>query len=83
MLARVCSQSGPRFLDMGVQAGQRNRRLARVLGSAPDRGHPPRPAGDRLAPRLGMGQPHEQASPVVGQPRHGQPTGRFVVREAL
>lgn len=51
-----------------VQAGQRDRGLAGVLGPAPDRGHRPRPAGDRLASGFGVGQAREQAPPVVDQP---------------
>ena len=75
-------QGCPRLFEMGMQAGQRDRRLARMLGPAPDRGHQPWPAGDGLAPRIGMGQAHEQAPPVVDQ-RHapgGQLTAMQVVR---
>ena len=37
---------------MGVQAGQRDGRLTGVFRFATDRGHLPRPAGDRLPPGL-------------------------------
>lgn len=36
--------------EMGVQAGERDGRLAGMFGLAPDGGHQPRPAGDRFTP---------------------------------
>ena len=66
--------------EMGMQAGQRDRRLPRMLGSSPHRGHQSRSAYDRLAP--GIGQAHEQAPPIVGQryPASGQLAAMQVVR---
>ena len=55
--------------EVGMQPRQGDRRLPGVFRSTPDRGHQPRPAGNRLAAGFWMGQPDEQAPPVVDQ-RH-------------
>ena len=54
-----------RLAEMGMQTGQGNRRLTGVLGSAPHRGHQPRPAGNRLTSSFWMGQSDEQPPPVI------------------
>jgi len=54
---------------MGVQAGQRDGRLAGMFGFASDRGHQPWPACDRFPLSHGTRQTGEQAPPVVDQ-RH-------------
>ena len=55
--------------EMRVQSRERDRCLSGMFRFAADRGHQPRSAGDRLAPRFGIGQPHEQAPPVINE-RH-------------
>lgn len=46
-------QRYPRLCKMGMHAGRLDRRLTRMFGSAPDRSHQPRTAGDRLTTRIG------------------------------
>ena len=53
-------QQLPSLVEIGMLAGQRDRGLARMLGSSAHRGHQPRPTGDGLAPGFQLTQ--------VGQP---------------
>ena len=62
-------QRCPRLLEMGRQANQRDRRLTRMFGSAPLRGHQPGPAGNRLVASFWIGQSNEETPPVAHQ-RH-------------
>ena len=54
---------------MGVHAVDRDGGLAGVLSPAPDRRHQPGPAGDGLPPDARVGEPCEQAPPIVDE-RH-------------
>ena len=66
-------QRCPCLLEIGMLSRESDRRLPRMLGSAPDGRHQPRSAGDGLTPGFWIGQADEQAPPVVNQ-RHR--TGR-------
>ena len=66
---RYTRQGDPCFVEMGVHAGQRDRRLSGMFGAPAHRGHQPRSAGDRLASCFRVGQANEQTPPVVDQ-RH-------------
>ena len=62
-------EQGLGFFSLAVQGANRQMRLTRVRSEVPDTRAQERAAGDRLQPRLGVGQAHKQAPPIVGQ-RH-------------
>lgn len=66
-LAGDAHQRLPGFAKVGMQSGERDRGLAGMLGTASDRGHQPRPAGNGLASRFGTGQTDKQTPPVLSQ----------------
>src|SRR3981189_2803118 len=53
---------------LAVRAADRQRHLARMVGSPRQSGEQERPAGYRLPMMLRIGEAHEQAPPVVSQP---------------